>query len=101
MKYHISVGSLAVLLFGFILEGCAKPPDTKTQPPVPIASGELIHAYTTEGVPPAKGTDWTYKVHTYSQGHIVIYESGISIITDPDGTKHGLTVFELKDLSFR
>jgi len=102
MKYGNSVCCLAVLFFGFALSGCSRPAEAKSQPPVPIASGEIIHCMFSEDAAP-EGTNAVFKfIHrTYTEGHVVIYESGVVVFTEPDGTKHCARVGEVTGLSFR
>ena len=102
MRFYITA---CCLLFGVMLVGCTRPPETKPQPPLPIASGQINHAIIEEENLRAEGVftnyNFGYRTHTITDGHIDIYESGVAIITDTDGTKHCMRVGELHDLSFR
>ena len=101
MRYNISVGCLAMLVSGFALSGCSRPSEAKSQPPVPIASGDVIHCVFSEDAAP-EGTNAVFKFthHTFTEGHVVIYESGVLVLTEPDGTKHCSKVGDVTGLSF-
>jgi hypothetical protein len=100
MRFYITV---CCLFLGVTLIGCTRPPEAKPQPPLPIASGEIIRAVLEEEVVPANGimTNYTVKARTITEGHIAIYDFGTAIITDPDGTKHGTRISNFIELSFR
>jgi len=100
MRFHIIA---CCLLSGILLTACTRPPESKSQPPLPIASGEIIRAVWEESVVPASGilTNYAVKARTVTEGHVAIYDGGTVIITDPDGTKHGVRISNCIELSFR
>jgi hypothetical protein len=100
MRFYITA---FCLLSALVLVGCTRQPETKSQPPLPIASGEVIRAVWEESVVPASGilTNYIVKAHTVTEGHVSIYDGGTVIVTDPDGTKHGVRISNFIELSFR
>ncbi len=100
MRFHITV---CCLISGVMLTGCTRPPESKSLPPLPVASGEIIRAVFPERILPADGTLTNYasKARTLNEGRVAIYDSGLVIITDPDGTKHVLQHYQFIELSFR
>jgi hypothetical protein len=102
MTYNISIRCLALLISSLALAGCSRPSEVKSQPPVPIASGDLIHcAFTEDAAPEGTNAVFNYTHHTFTEGHVVVYESGIVVLTEPDGTKHCERIGEVTGLSFR
>ncbi|HSY19224.1 MAG TPA: hypothetical protein VK815_12855 [Candidatus Acidoferrales bacterium] len=100
MRFYITA---CCLLSGIILTGCTRPLESKSQPPLPIASGEVIRAIWEEQVVPANGilTNYVVKARTVTEGHVVIYDGGTVIVTEPDGTKHGERISNFVELSFK
>ena len=97
MRYIVLLGCL-----GSLLTGCSKPPGVASQAPVPIASGQLIHYIFAEDAAP-DGTNAVFKFthRTFTEGQVAVYESGVVVITEPDGTKHSARLGEVTGLSFR
>jgi hypothetical protein len=92
-----------MLIFGFSFAGCSKQQEIKSQPSVPVASGDVIHAVWREEVVPANGmlTNYFSKAHIFTEGYVAIYDSGLVIISDLDGTKHGARIADFVELTFR
>ena len=100
MRYYIVA---CCLIASFMLAGCTRSSETKSQPPIPIASGEIIRVVWREQVVEPNGmlTNYIYKAHVVTDGRIAVYEPGMVTVTESDGTKHGVGITMFIEMTFR
>ena len=100
MRFYIIA---CCLLTGVLLTGCTRPSEAKSQPPIPVASGEIIRVVWREQVVEPNGmlTNYITKAHVVTDGRIAIYEPGMVIVTESDGTKHGVGITGFIEMTFR